>query len=61
VAEEEGARRLPAACQGCTVPWRRRPAFAIGRPPETDVMFDVPLNKTAAIHKVVDMPSRGAS
>ncbi len=29
--------------------------------PETDVMFDVPLNKTAAIHKVVDTPPRGAS
>ena len=27
----------------------------------TGHMFDVPLNKTAAIHKVVDMPSRGAS
>ncbi len=27
--------------------------------PETDVMFDVPLNKTAAIHKVVDVPSEG--
>ncbi len=24
-------------------------------------MFDVPLNKTAAIHKVVDVPSQGAS
>ena len=29
--------------------------------PETDAMFDVPLNKTAAIHKVVDVPSQGAS
>ena len=29
--------------------------------PETDAMFDVPLDKTAAIHKVVDVPSRGAS
>ncbi len=28
---------------------------------ETAVMFDVPLNKTAAIHKVVDVPSQVAS
>ncbi len=27
----------------------------------TGHMFDVPLNKTAAIHKVVDVPSQGAS
>ena len=28
---------------------------------ENGQMFDVPLNKTAAIHKVVDVPSQGAS
>ena len=28
---------------------------------ENGQMFDVALNKTAAIHKVVDMPSRGTS